>query len=667
MANPADTPEQGPPYRPEIDGLRALAVVSVILFHAGLPGFPGGFVGVDIFFVISGFLITLILMRDIERGQFSVLKFYERRARRILPALFLVTAVTGPFAWAVMLPSQRQALAESWAALALFMSNLLFGAQLGYFSPDAAERPLLHTWSLSVEEQFYVFFPLLLLLCWKLGRRVPLWTTVLLGIASLSLAQYGSWRDPSLNFFFTGSRVWELMAGALAALAERQWGRQSRDLPALAGFAALALPLFLFQETTLSPSLSTAIPVLGTAMVLFFGRSGTRTAQALSLKPVVAVGLVSYSAYLWHQPLFAIARIARASDPSPGVMLLLVLATFALAALSWRYVEMPFRRRPGPLLPRRATLFAASLAGLAMMLGLGVAGWATSGNEASWLAAHPDKAPTYLLLTKAKNAPNTVKTLGPCRFNLDHFDASADARIADCAARLGPAFVVLGDSHAIDVYMGLASLSDDSRFILGVTNPGCRLDNAKGNCPLLGFAAAVVRNPPNFGQVLFLQSGTQLMTTLGGGPGGRELLRQLSWDAPVPDYPLDSAEIDRIATYLAGIAAHVPVTWLAPRIEPELPPGHVLQMTCAATFALRPGQRAAFERLDAAIAARLAGGPVKYLPLSATPFDMATDFLDCTHDYWTDGDHWSPAGEAYFGARLLPILGLPARQTGSRG
>ena len=648
--------ETGPPYRAEIDGLRALAVVSVVLFHAGLPGFPGGYIGVDIFFVISGFLITLILMRDIERGRFSILTFYERRARRILPALFLVTATTAPFAWAVMLPSQRQALAESWAALALFISNLLFGAQLGYFSPDAAERPLLHTWSLSVEEQFYVFFPLLLLLCWKLGRRVPLWITVILGVASLSLAQYGAWRDQSLNFYFTGSRVWELMAGALAALAERHWGRQRREGPAAAGFAALALPLFLFQAATPSPSLVTAIPVAGTAVFLLYGRTGTRISRALSLKPVVAIGLISYSAYLWHQPLFAIARLALGAEPAPSLMAALALAAFGLAALSWRWVEMPFRRRPAPLLPGRASLFAASIGGLALMLGAGVAGWATSGDEAGWLASHPDKAATYQLLTNARKGSQAAKTLGLCRFNLVNFDAKSVARIAGCAARFGPAFVILGDSHGIDVYNALAGNSDDSHFVLGVTNAGCRLDNVQGNCPLLRFAEIVAQNPALFAHVLFVQSGAQLMMTRNGGPGGRELFRQLDWNATVPDYPLDSAEIDRVASYLAGIAADVPVTWLAPRIEPQLPPALVLQLSCAAKFSLRPGQRAAFERLDAAIAARLAGTQVKYLPLAALPFDMATDFLNCAQDYWSDGDHWSTAGEAYFGARLLPFL-----------
>ncbi len=415
------------------------------------------------------------------------------------------------------------------------------------------------------------------------------------------------------------------------------------------------MPLVLFQADTPSPSLLTAIPVVGTALVLFYARSGTRLAQMLALKPVVAIGLISFSAYLWHQPLIAIARIGMAAAPPPLIMVALSLATFALAALSWRYVETPFRRRPGPLLPRRGTLFAASIAGLAVMFAFGYAGWSSKGAEASWLAHHPDKAPTYLLLTSAKNSPNRASAFGPCRFNLNHFGPETDARIADCAAKYGPAFVVLGDSHGIGVYMGLASLSDDNHFILGATNPGCRLGNAQGNCSLRDFSDAVARQPASYGQVLFVQSGAALMTHLNGAPGGRELFRVLPWNATVPDYPLDTTVIARVAAYLSGIAAHVPVTWLAPRIEPGVPPSRVLQETCAATFDLRPKQRAQFEKLDTTIAAALAGTPVKYLALAAMPFGMTTDFLNCSVNYWTDGDHWSPSGEALFGTRLLPL------------
>ena len=650
-----------PPYRAEIDGLRALAVLAVVLFHARLPGLSGGFIGVDIFFVISGFLITLILLRDIEAGQFSLLRFYERRARRILPALFLVIAVTAPVAWAIMLPAQRQAMAESMAALAIFISNLLFGAQQGYFRPEAAEMPFLHSWSLSVEEQFYVFFPLLLVGCWKLAvkvnRAVAVWVILCLLLASLALAQYGSVHEPSRNFYFTGSRIWELMAWALTALAERHWGQKSRNIPALIGFFALALPLVLFDEVTPNPSLWTAIPVAGTALFLFYGRGGTLAARAFSLPAVVAVGLISYSAYLWHQPLFALARLSVGAEPAPGLMAALFAATFALAALSWRYVEQPFRRPP-LLLPRRPALFGASLTGLALMLGLGVAGWAVNGNETGWLAANPDKAPTYLLLAEARKAASQKPDFGPCRFNLNQFDAAADKKISACVAAHGPALVILGDSHGIDVYVGLARLASDAYFVLGASTGGCRLDKAKTGCPFLDFAETAKAHPEWFGQVLFVHAGLPMLLSPNGTQGSRLLFRRLGWDKPVPVYVPDLAEITTITGYLTEIAATVPVTWIAPRIEPQVPPAKVLQDTCAATFTLRPGLVETFQRLDAAIAKTLSGSPVTYAPLNRFPLDMTTDFLNCEVDYWSDGDHWSPAGEAYFGARLIATLDL---------
>ena len=651
----------GPAYRAEVDGLRALAVVAVILFHAGVTGLSGGFIGVDIFFVISGYLITQILLRDIAAGRFSLLRFYERRARRILPALFVVIFTTAPFAWAVMLPAQRQAMAESMAALAIFISNLLFGAQQGYFSPDAAELPFLHTWSLSVEEQFYVFFPLLLAFLWRFGLRATVAVLALLLVASLALAQYGSWRDPSLNFYFTGSRIWELMAGALTALAEWRYGRQARNFPALIGVLALALPLLFYGEATPNPSVWTALPVAGTALFLFYGRAGTIPARLFSLRPVVAVGLISYSAYLWHHPLFAIARLARGAEPAPLLMAVLIAATFGLALLSWRFVERPFRQPPPLLLPRRRALFGASLAGLVGMLCLGVAGWALKGDETGWLAAHPDQAPTYLLLAEARKAASRAPEFGPCRFNTAQFDDEAMTRIEGCAKAHGPALVILGDSHGIDVYAGLASLASDDRFVLGVTNVGCRLDSGKANCPLQAFTAVARAHPRWFARVLFVQAGSPLLTGLRGEPGSRQLFRRLAWDEPVPDYPPDSAEITRIAAYLTEIASAVPVTWIAPRIEPQVPPAKVLADTCAATFALRPGLVETFAALDATIAAALTAGPVKHAPLARFPLNMDTDFLDCRTDFWSDGDHWSPAGEAYFGARLAATLGLTLR------
>jgi peptidoglycan/LPS O-acetylase OafA/YrhL len=204
-------------YRREIDGLRALAVLPVILFHAGFDSFSGGFVGVDVFFVISGYLITTIILAELEQGKFSIVNFYERRARRILPALFLVMLVCLPFAWLWLLPIDMKDFSRSLIAVSVFVSNILFWRESGYFDTATELKPLLHTWSLAVEEQFYVVFPLLLILLWRLGRR---WILVTLGLAffaSLALSEWATYANRSAAFYLLPTRGWELLLGAFAA------------------------------------------------------------------------------------------------------------------------------------------------------------------------------------------------------------------------------------------------------------------------------------------------------------------------------------------------------------------------------------------------------------------------------------------------------------------
>ena len=205
-------------YRPEIDGLRTIAVLPVILFHAGIPGFSGGYVGVDVFFVISGYLITHFLIERITTGKFSLIEFYSRRAKRILPALFLVVAICVPAAWLTMMPSQFKDFAQSVTAVSLFLSNILFWLESGYFAAAAEEKPLLHTWSLAVEEQYYLFFPLLLLMFFRVGRRWVGPLLVLCIVLSLAASEVLAGSHPDLNFYGIATRAWELMIGSLCAL-----------------------------------------------------------------------------------------------------------------------------------------------------------------------------------------------------------------------------------------------------------------------------------------------------------------------------------------------------------------------------------------------------------------------------------------------------------------
>ena len=348
-------------YRSEIDGLRAVAVVPVILFHAGFGAFSGGYVGVDVFFVISGYLITVILLSEIEAGTFSIARFYERRARRILPALSVVMLACLPFAWLWMIPDQLKEFGQSVTAVVFFVSNFLFWKEEGsYFAAAAELKPLLHTWSLAVEEQYYLFAPLTLAALWRFGRRRLFWMVVGVAVLSLLATEWG-WRyAPRANFYLPQFRIWELLAGSICGfLATSHAPRASNGLSAL-GLGMIVFAIFAFDEATPFPSLYALIPVVGAALVVLFAHKGTVVARVLSARVLVGLGLISYSAYLWHQPLFAFARIRSLVEPAPALMMALAVLSLALAYLSWRYVEQPFRRLPVPLLPSRRELFRVS-------------------------------------------------------------------------------------------------------------------------------------------------------------------------------------------------------------------------------------------------------------------------------------------------------------------
>jgi peptidoglycan/LPS O-acetylase OafA/YrhL len=332
-------------YRSEIDGLRALAVVPVILFHAGYDLFSGGFVGVDIFFVISGYLITKILIDEIENDTFSIINFYERRARRILPALFVMMAVCFPFAWMWMLPSQMKEFAYSLIAVSIFASNILFWQESGYFEAATEEKPLLHTWSLAVEEQYYFLFPLFLLAGWRFGKHRVFWMIVIMTVISLAISDWASRNYSSANFYLAPTRAWELLTGSIVAFIVQRYGAKRSNFMSLLGFFAVLFSIFFYDESTPFPSIYALVPVLGTASIILFAKEGTITAKILSMRLFVGIGLISYSAYLWHQPILAFAKIRGAVNPSEVPYGVLIIITLILAYFSWRYIEQPFRKR----------------------------------------------------------------------------------------------------------------------------------------------------------------------------------------------------------------------------------------------------------------------------------------------------------------------------------
>ncbi|MDC1150377.1 acyltransferase family protein [Gammaproteobacteria bacterium] len=348
-------------YRAEIDGLRALAVIPVIFFHAGFEIFAGGFVGVDVFFVISGYLITLIIINDIEKERFSIINFYERRARRILPALFLIMLTTIPFAWMWMVPTQLNDYSQSLIAVSLFASNILFWRESGYFDAAAEEKPLLHTWSLAVEEQYYLLFPIFLFLVWSFGKNRVFWIIVAIAALSLLISEIGWRKYPSANFYLAPARAWELLAGSISAFIVQKKGIQKSNLLAFIGLFSIIFSIFFYDNSTPFPSLYALVPVAGVFLIVLYGDKETLVGRLLSNKILVGVGLISYSAYLWHQPIFAFARIRLLNHPSDLLMIILCLVSIFLAYLSWRYIEKPFRNKN---VVNRKNIFIFSLSGI---------------------------------------------------------------------------------------------------------------------------------------------------------------------------------------------------------------------------------------------------------------------------------------------------------------
>lgn len=337
-------------YRPDIDGLRTLAVVPVILFHAGFHAFSGGFVGVDVFFVISGYLITSIILSELEQGRFSIISFYERRARRILPALFFVMLCCLPFSWLWLEPADMKDFSKSISKVTQFTSNIYFYRNSGYFDTATELKPLLHTWSLAVEEQYYLLFPLLLLLVKRFGKIWIGAVITLIAISSFLVAQYYSSTKPMAAFYLLHSRAWELMIGALVAFnyTDHNINRHTQNhsqYGSLLGFLLICASIFLYEKSLPYPSFYTLAPTAGTALIIAFNTKNTLVSKILGSKPFVSIGLVSYGAYLWHQPLFAFFRHAFLDDVPIYAMLLLVVASFVLALLTWKFIERPFRNK----------------------------------------------------------------------------------------------------------------------------------------------------------------------------------------------------------------------------------------------------------------------------------------------------------------------------------
>ena len=528
-----------------------------------------------------------------------------------------------------MAPFQLKRFAWSLAAVSIFASNFLFWRTSGYFEPSAEEKPLLHTWSLGVEEQYYVLFPLFIILLWRLGIKRLASIIALVALLSLVYSEWG-WRNhPTVNFYFTPTRAWELLIGSLLAFSCFRKPLYERVSPTLSnwisatGLLLIFSAIFFYDKTTPFPSLYAVVPTVGTAMILGFGQKDSYTVRLLSLRWLVGIGLISYSAYLWHYPLFAFAKIRSQTDLSNLFSCLIIVATFIFAFLSWKYVETPFRKRS----ISKIKIFTFAITSSVIFTFLGILGHVGNGfyarlNEAQ-LAAYE----------RVRESNSGGPTFGKCQFQTESVDSSFLKRFDECAKH-GPAILIVGDSHGYDLF-NVVVFNSNRDFIVSISKGACRPYPPRPDCHYLSALEFISTFKNRIDTVIFTQAGTYYLT-----------------DSAIA--PINEFLITKTQDYLTRLSENARVIWLGPKAEPNI---DLLNMNILfKDFSERDGhlEKKNIYVLDEMLIVKNYNQRFAYISTVKTVnYDFKKDFFVSGKYTYSDTDHWSTWGEQYFGARLL--------------
>ena len=667
-------------YRPEIDGLRSIAVLAVVFFHADflisftlgnksfedLNLFQGGFIGVDVFFVISGYLITSLILNGIKSKSFTLANFYERRARRILPALFTIIIISIPLSFIYLLPKQVEGYSMSVLSTLLFSSNIWFWMEDGYsyWAPINEFKPLLHTWSLAVEEQFYIFYPIFLIFLTSYFKKYFTGLLLIVFFISLQIAQFGSENYIVANFYLLPSRGWELMAGAFLAKLEFSKSRISNPIfdviMPLLGLILILNSIMFFNSSTSHPSILTLYPIIGTMLIIWFSKKGEIVSDLLSSKLLVFIGKISYSLYLWHFLLFSYANIYyqqsyniwREIELGTEVKFLIIIVSIVLSIITYTFIEKPFRSKK--IIKTKNFIITILTVFVLLIIFFGYS-YSSRGFTDSYVKKNPFYS-AYIPIEE--NTPPKMNDNGDCKFHSINLNDLQKKKLVQCNKKYGKGIIILGDSHAMNLY-NMAYAHSKENFIFGLSNGGCRAHEGKCHYSkiLEFFKDQKFSNNDEFDiskfKVIYVQSGSYLFLDPLTKLENRELFRAET----VREYNLDYKDINNLEKYIISISDYVDVVWLGSRIEPSIDPKKILKNGCKNKITLKKNIKKNFVNLDNFIKEISLNKNYKYISQAdAINFNDKKDLFNCSEIFWRDGDHFSVSGLKHFAQRILNKL-----------
>ena len=640
-------------YRPEIDGLRAIAVAAVILYHSqikilGYQPFKGGFIGVDIFFVISGYLITSLILKElITTGTFSFKHFYERRIRRILPVLLFVMLVSLPFAWIYFIPSNLINFSESILYSLGFSSNFYFhysGQEYG--GRNGLLIPFLHTWSLSVEEQYYILFPIVSFIIFKYLRKYFSIILIISFIISLSVADWGSKNYPSANFYFLHARMWELLAGSILAYFEIKLGRRGKNqalnliLPSI-GVLLIGCTIFFFNNEIFHPSFYTLPSIIGVCLVIWFSHKDELITKILSSKLFVGVGLISYSLYLWHYPIFAFFRSSNfVSDGNVFQKLLIGFIVLFLSIISYFLIEKPSRDKNIQF----KSLMSKIILVIMLIFSFSIFVIYKDGkiNKENTMLAKQIASPLYNSTCKYSSA--NIKFLDDDFFK-DNFE--------NCNQKFKKFILILGDSHSRDLYNSVAKISKENEYIIGLNRAGCRPKNElELNCHYLNALKFIEKYKSKIKYILFTHKGSFFLTHIGNKSTSDS-------DARFRKLPFDKQQLKNTIKYLNQIKDITNnLILFGPHLEPNV---WLDRITLLEMFKNNFSNILILDKtnkdlifVDKELKAMSKKNNIEYISkIDAIKFEFSKDFVINSKITFSDTDHWNEFGEIIFGERLI--------------